>query len=739
MTFTVDFLSTGALEWTYEEGDLTTRANRDYRPTLFVSGPDRARTALRDRLAGDPKVEALATERWYTRLDADEREPVLRVTVETLGDVAPLAREVRHLHEPALGRPGTLRLYNVDLAPQFRYCLETTTPPVPRAELSTLRLELAREALADGDLARLRVDGERAGDSPRAALETLQARLRAVDPDVLVVSSADLVPLCYERADRCDLSAFELGRLPGYEQLAGESTYESYGRVGHSAARYKVPGRAIVDTSNSFLWHQSGLAGILDLVGRSWKPIQETAWASIGNVLTAIQVRMALDRDVLIPQNKWDPEDYKTVGTLHDADRGGFTFAPAVGFHEDVYEVDFASLYPRIITAYNISPDTVLCDCHADRADVPGLDYNVCDERGFLADVLEPLLSARAEFKRRIETAEATPPAAEHPIAAADPAKSDGGAATAPAVADGGDAVVEGTATARARSGALKWILVSCFGYQGYRNSKFGRIECHEAINAHARDILLTAKEALEANGWTILHGIVDSLWITRTRADATPLERLCEHITAAVDIPLEFESAYDWIALVPRRNADAGALTKYFGKRTDGGLKVRGIECRQRSTPTYIADCQRELIRTLDAHRAPAPVCATLEDQIDALENGDVDPADLVVKQRVSKRRGDYAHRTRAVAALERAADRGLDVSPGQDVRYVVADDDASSRERVRLAFEDCRRYDVGFYRDRLVRAAESVLSPLGWDADRIRDHLSGRDPATLAAYSGP
>ena len=737
MTFTVDFLSTGALEWGYEDGALTTRANRDYRPALFVAGPDRARTALRDRLVGDPKVEALATERWYTRLDADDREPVLRVTVEALDDVAPLAREVRHLHEPDLGRAGTLRLYNVDLAPQFRYCLETTTPPVPRAELSTLRLELAREALAAGDLDRLRVDGERAGESARAALEALQTRLHAVDPDVLVVSSADLVPLCYETAAACGLSGFDLGRLPGYDQLAGESTYESYGRVGHSAARYKVPGRAIVDTSNSFLWHQSGLAGILDLVGRSWKPIQETAWASIGNVLTAIQVRMALDRDVLIPQNKWEPEAYKTVETLHDADRGGFTFAPEVGFHEDVYEVDFASLYPRIITEYNISPDTILCDCHADRADVPGLGYNVCDERGFLADVLEPLLSARAEFKRRIQAAEAAPPAAEHPIAAADPAKSDAGAAAA--VADGGDAVVEGAATARARSGALKWILVSCFGYQGYRNSKFGRIECHEAINAHARDILLTAKEVLEANGWTILHGIVDSLWITRTRPDATALEPLCDRISTAVDIPLEFESAYDWIALVPRRTAAAGALTKYFGKRADGGLKVRGIECRQRSTPTYIADCQRELVRTLDAHRAPAPVCATLRDQIDALAAGDVDPADLVIKQRVSKPREDYARRTRAVAALERAADRGLDVSPGQDVRYVVADDDASSRERVRLAFEECRRYDVAFYRDRLVRAAESVLSPLGWDADRIREHLSGRDPATLAAYHGP
>ena len=47
------------------------------------------------------------------------------------------------------------------------------------------------------------------------------------------------------------------------------------------------------------------------------------------------------------------------------------------------------------------------------------------------------------------------------------------------------------------QSGALNWILVACFGYQGFSNAKFGRIKCHEAINAFAREILLTAN-----NGW---------------------------------------------------------------------------------------------------------------------------------------------------------------------------------------------------------------------------------------------
>ena len=90
------------------------------------------------------------------------------------------------------------------------------------------------------------------------------------------------------------------------------------------------------------------------------------------------------------------------MGTLHDADRGGFIFAPEVSLHEDVHELDFSSLYPNIICTRNVLPDVIRCDCHSDRADVPGLGYSICDERGYLVDVLEPIIDARDEIKAAI-------------------------------------------------------------------------------------------------------------------------------------------------------------------------------------------------------------------------------------------------------------------------------------------------------------------------------------------------
>jgi DNA polymerase I len=286
------------------------------------------------------------------------------------------------------------------------------------------------------------------------------------------------------------------------------------------------------------------------------------------------------------------------------------------------------------------------------------------------------------------------------------------------------------------RSEALKWILVACFGYQGFSNAKFGRIECHEAINAYAREILLTAKQRLEAGGWRVVHGIVDSIWVTPDpdvdNDDREDLETLATAITERVEIRLEHEAHYDWVAFVPQRDSDAGALTKYFGKVAGGDdFKIRGIEARQRSTPPFIEDIQRDCLERLDATRSPDAVLDCLQGAIKRLHAGTVPIDQLVERNRVSKPLEGYSQNTQNVAVLKRAREQDLAIHPGQDIEYVVVDDEKSSRERVALAYEEIESYDASYYEAQLVRAVESVLSPLGWDRTEIQQELSeAREP---------
>ena len=79
----------------------------------------------------------------------------------------------------------------------------------------------------------------------------------------------------------------------------------------------------------------------------------------------------------------------------------------------------------------------------------------------------------------------------------------------------------------------------------------------------------------------------------------------------------------------------------------------------------------------------------------------------------------------------------RTLAVHPGQDIEYVVVDDEKSSRERVALAHEEIETYDASYYETQLVRAVESVLSPLGWDGSDIRRELNGTRVAGITDWT--
>jgi len=599
MPFSIDFLDDGrVLEWEATADGAVANERDDYNPRFFVAprdpGADLNFTALQSVYDRHPDVVAteMVTRRLGFRRDG---EPVLAVDVDHIDRVTSLARQARQLTAYPVG---DLACFNVDFAREFRYCLEEDVDPTPASELSTLRLSVPVTETSNDVYGKLSVAGDTVTGSPTDILTAVRGAFEAHDPDVLVCSTSEMIPTLHEMAMAAGVDDFSLSRWPDrdYQQLASRSTYSSYGRVGHSPARYNVPGRAIIDESNTFFYGEATLDGVLNLVSRSKKPVQELAWASIGNVLTAIQICEAHDRDVLVPWNSWRHEFYKPMGTLHDADRGGLILAPEVGVHENVHELDFSSLYPNIICTRNVSPDVIRCDCHSDREDVPGLGYSICDERGYLVDVLQPIIDARDEIKAAISREK-----------------------------DWNDTHEDRLAELEGRSGALKWILVARFGYQGFSNAKFGRIECHEAINAFAREILLTAKQRLEAGGWRVVHGIIDSIWVTPDPdADDTnckDLNTIAADITECVEIRLEHEAHYEWVTFVPQRESDAGALTKYFGKVAGADeFKLRGIEARQRSTPPFVEAVQRDSLKRFDATRSPDAVFDRFQDAITRL-----------------------------------------------------------------------------------------------------------------------
>jgi len=124
------------------------------------------------------------------------------------------------------------------------------------------------------------------------------------------------------------------------------------------------------------------------------------------------------------------------------------------------------------------------------------------------------------------------------------------------------------------------------------------------------------------------------------------------------------------------------------------------------------------------------------LQNALRKLNAGAVDESDLVERNRVSKPLEGYTQYTQNVAALERAQEQGLAIHPGQDIEYVVVDDEKDSRDRVALAHEPVESYDTSYYETQLVRATESILSPVGWEREDIRQELTNTREPPLTTF---
>lgn len=683
MVFKIDFVDGEAISWTKSSGAIEATRHKDYHPRFYLEGDRSSLQRGRPWISSQDGVVATSFETWRPTL-SDPEKKVLRVDVSKESKLKAVVNRLKK----NFGR-SQFKFYNVGFSPQFRFCIQNEVCPVPEESLSKMELSLRRKQLADNDLSEIEIDGERAGRTEKEALRSLKSHLSHRDPDIIIVNRGKLLELINKKIESSNLN-LSLGRLNNFQKLAGDNTVSSYGKTVHSNARYNIPGRILIDESNSFLLGEATLEGLWDLVERSYRPLQELAWGSIGRLLTSIEVRKAyLEKNTLTPWKNWSGEKPKKASTMHKADRGGFIFNPEPSIHYNVYEADFASLFPNIMVKKNISPETVCCDC-CQNSKVPELDFSICEkQKGFISEVLKPLVEDRQEMKQMVGDIDD----------------------------EQERKMVQGSID------AIKWILVSCFGYMGHAHASYGAIKCHQAIQAYDRQIMLETKEMFEKSGYSIAHGIIDSIWVKES-SEAEDFQKVCEKVTSEIGIELEPENRFEWCAFVPRSssNANIATLNRYFGKKQNGEFKTAGIEVEQHSVCDYVKSSQMEMIKALDKDMLVEDVLQVLEKRVERIESGEVKPEKLVKTRKVSKKLENYKAKNRSVAALRRAKKHGIEIKPGQKVEFVVKDDDAMPTQRVRLKFEAQNiDYDTEFYTRELVRAAESVLSPKGLDRDDI------------------
>ncbi|MEM0095686.1 MAG: DNA polymerase domain-containing protein [Candidatus Bathyarchaeia archaeon] len=529
------------------------------------------------------------------------------------------------------------------------------------------------------------------------------------DPDLVFTLGGDsfLFPyLAYRAFVNGVLDRFILSRehVPLRAKKSHGRSFFSYGRVYYKAPLRRLYGRIHIDVNNTFIYSACGMQGLIEVSRTCRVPLHRAARASIGSIMSSLQLYTAWKDEILIPWKKREPESFKTGLELLVADRGGFIFEPNLGFHMDVVEVDFTSMFPMLMLTRNISAETVLCKCCPNsRIRVPELDYNICEKRkGIVPKTLDLLLRKRLNYKHLMKEASNAKLKEVYDM----------------------------------RQAALKWILVTCFGYLGYRNARFGKVDAHIAVCAFARDALLKTARLAEKHGFEVVHGIVDSLWIKKAGVTPKEVADFCHEASSLVNVPLNVEGKYRWIVFLPSKILpEVPVLNRYYGVFEDGKIKMRGIEARRSDAPAFIKNAQVEMIKVLSGAnnhddfvgRIPEAL-RVLRREAEKLIAGNVDVYDLLISKRLSKHPEEYAHDVFQAIVARQLMAAGFDVYPGQTVQYVIVDaDNMNPNNRVRAAqiLGSKPRFDVQKYLDMLLEAGETLFSVFGYDLDRLRSEV--------------
>jgi DNA polymerase-2 len=482
--------------------------------------------------------------------------------------------------------------------------------------------------------------------------------------------------------------------------LSGNSDhYMTYGMImRRSKTQVYLTGRFHLDTTTygSLHFSEGNIPGVIEVARISRVPMQRLCRVTIGGALQSIQYYNAYKLDHLIPPFKKSPEDFRNGMDLIVNDRGGHIFEPLIGVFDQVAELDFSSMYPSLMANFNISSETINCKCCKDDGTgvkVPGTSFHICSKReGIISKSISLPLNKRLYYKEYNKNHD--------------------------------DLRYKFTDI------ALKWVLVVSFGYLGFKNARFGKIEAHQTVCAFAREFLMRSVEIAQDYGCKVVHGIVDSMWLKDTKG-RTPEEfekltkKIADEISESVGIPMSWDGLFDTIVFLPSRaEPDIPALSHYWGIKNDGEIKVRGIEVRRRDMPKIVKDAQYAFIdvfqgaKTVDEFRERIPEAKKLlYEYAERVYSGKVTREELTIRQKISRKPSQYKVNSYQAVAARQLERSGVIASAGKNVRYIILNAEANPdfpEKKVILSelFDEKKHeYDRKKYVELLKRSFENIL----------------------------
>ena len=394
--------------------------------------------------------------------------------------------------------------------------------------------------------------------------------------------------------------------------------------------------------------------------------------------------------------------------------KGAFTGSWTTGIHTDVIAFDLKSLYPSILTVFNLSPDT-MSDTETG-FEVDGI-YIDRSRIGYLTEVINKLFEERTKYKALMQ----------------------------------GEVVKSDKWNFYdARQYAIKILLNSVYGQTAYVNSRIYDPRVAKTITYLGRQIIHWSKEVLETLGFSVLYVDTDSLmWSMNDGLDIDMVKAMQGILNNSYDdfiaqyglhehrFEMEFQKVYKRAFFGKAKKRYAGSVMWQDGQAVDF-LEIVGFETR-RSDAAHLSKKIQETVfdMLLRQGKAKDEVLRYVGDEIDRFRNGKYTIEEIGMPRGITRELSDYARPSANIrGALYTTNVLKHELSNKPKLIYITQMPNGYVETDV-LCFDDEKQVPSGvqvnieLMLEKLVKnKLESIFDAMGWKISELVYYWKGKAP---------
>lgn len=385
---------------------------------------------------------------------------------------------------------------------------------------------------------------------------------------------------------------------------------------------------------------------------------------------------------------------------------GAYVLDPKIGLVQNVAALDFKSLYPSVMVAWNISPETYITDEQASQiskdewVECPTGAKFLTSVKGFIPTIFKDTGEKRRVYQKLQSEQEV-----------------------------GSDMFLLYYRLAY----SFKRLGLSFYGDMGNVESRYFNPRVAEAVTLSGQYILKQSIAYAEHCGFEPLYGDTDSMYIKMSREEAEIFVKSCnehlkKHLWEKFKVPderflveLEYENYFARMFFVKKKRY-AGLMTMYKGKEPTGGFtEVKGLECMRSDGIEYARQMQRTVIEMIVRHQSGARVILDfIVQQQKQVASGELKIEDITITKGMSKTIESYKSNPPHVRVAKQMRDRGGEFFVGMKIPYIVI----GSEKNLEVIHADDYdgHYDASYYWNRLIypatfRILQAVYPYVEWD----------------------